>query len=144
MLASISDIQNFLGDDKIIVTDANSNKAGIEADRLIRGQLAGVFTPLTLSTWVDPETTPELIRGISGRLCAAFIYRATYSEEQEAVPEYAQVLYNEALMMLSDIKEGTLTVIDPGFEPIDSSGSILSFWPDNTTSPAFTMDQTFA
>jgi len=144
MFASNADIQNFLGDDKIIVTDALAAKPNIEAERLIRGQLAGLFTPLTMSGWNSPENTPELIRGIAGRLAAAFIYRATYSEEGTDVPEYAQVLYNEAIQMLMDIKDGTLTVVDGGGDPIDSSGGLLSFFPDNTTTPAFTMDQVFS
>jgi len=144
MFASISDIQNFLGDDKIIVTDANSSKANIEAERLIRGQLTGVFTTLTMSGWTSPDNTPDLIRGIAGRLAAAFIYRATYSEEQVEVPAYAQMLYNEAIAMLADIVDGTLTVVDDGGDPIDNTGGILSFFPDDTTTPTFSMGQTFA
>lgn len=144
--ASNSDIEAWfsVNGDKIDINDANSSKAKIEADRLIRGMLAGVFTALTMSGWTTPETTPEQIRGISGRLCAAYIYRGIYSEEQEAVPEYAQTLYNEAIAMLNDIKTGNLVVVDPGVNPVEGNTGILSFWPDDTTTPKFTMDQEFA
>lgn len=144
MLASLSDIQSWLGDDKIIVTDAMAIKPELEAERLIRGQLAGVFTALTMTSWAAPDDTPELIRGIAGRLTAAFIYRSTYSEEQAEVPEYAQNLYNEAISLLKDIKSGAIVVLDPDNEPVGESGDILSFWPDDTTTPKFTMDQEFA
>lgn len=141
MFAADSDIQTFLGEDKIRVTDANSRKVKVEADRLIRGQLAGVFTLVTLASWSSPETTPELIRGISGRLCAAFLYREIYSEEQTEIPQYAQELYNEAIQMLLDIKTGNLTVIGVDDGEVPSSAGILSFW---STVPVFTMDQTFS
>lgn len=144
MLASNADIQNFLGDDKISVGDVNAAKPNIEAERLIKGQLSGIFTALTLSSWNSPENTPEQVRGIAGRLAAAFLYRGMYSEEQEAVPEYAQLLYNEAIMLLQDIKTGNLSVLDEDNVPIDSSGSILGFWPNNSTVPVFSMDQKFS
>lgn len=142
MFASNSDIQSWLGEDKIEVTDGLSRKAKVDADRLIRGQLAGVFTLVTLSSWATPDDTPELIRGISGRLSAAFIYRELYSEETTTIPQYAQELYNEAIQMLLDIKTGNLVVIgvDESTE-VPSSAGMLSFWP---TAPVFTMDQTFS
>jgi hypothetical protein len=145
MFASKLDIQAWLQSDKITVDDANSNKPNIEAERLIKGQLSGLFAPVTLSSWADPTTTPETIRSIAGRLTAAFMYRTIYSEESDTIPEYAQSLYNEAIGMLQDIKSGSLVVLDDTDTPVDTSGSnILSFWPDNTTLPVFTMDQTFA
>jgi|ERR1041385_4727121 hypothetical protein len=143
--ASNSDIQTWFGDDKITVSDALSFKAKIEADRLIRGQLAGVFTALTISSWTSPGNTPELIRSIAGRLAAAYIYEAIYSEEQTALPEYAQKLYNDAIQMLQDIKTGNLIVVGADNNPIEeSAGGFLSFWPDDTTSPKFTMDMEFS
>src|ERR1043166_4197967 len=109
--ASNTDIQNAFGEDKIEVTDALAAKAKIESDRLIRGQLASVFTPLVLFSWTSPGLTPEIIRSISGRLCAAFIYRSIYSEEKVQVPQYAQELYNEAMADLQGIKNGSIVVI---------------------------------
>jgi len=144
--ASNQDVQSWLGQDKIDVTDQNASKVKIDADRLIRGYLTGVFTPVTIAGWTTPDNTPEMIRGIAGRLSAAFLYRSIYSEEQEAIPEYAQELYNEAIALLEAIKTGNIVVIDPiTGGPVDSSaGGQLEFFPDGTTVPVFTMDQVFS
>lgn len=144
MFASNSDIQSWLGEDKLPVTDAISRKAKVDADRLIRGQLAGVFTLVTLASWDTPEHTPEIIRGISGRICAAYIYKEVYSEETTRIPQYAQDLYDTAISMLQDIKTGNLIVIgvDPVTE-VPSTAGILSFFPDDSK-PKFTMDMEFS
>lgn len=145
MFASISDIQTWPREDRIDVNAVNSEKPAIEADRLIRAQLAGVFTPVVVATWVDPSTTPELIRSISGRLAAAYLIRNLYSEEGNAVPEYATELYVEGVGMLAAIRSGNLTVVDGAGVPITEATSDISFWPNDTTDgPYFTMNQQFA
>lgn len=147
LLASLNDVNGWLTEDKLEATGANSAQAQIEAWRLIRGQLASSFTPVTLAGWVDPNSTPDLIRGIAGRLIAAYIYRAVYSEESDTVvPAYAQLLYNEAISMLADIRAGNLTVVDVNGNPIAGGAGFTNtdFYPNNsTTPPYFTMDQIF-
>lgn len=145
MFASNTDIQAWLQNDKISVDDALAGKSNIEAMRTIKGQLAGIFAPVTIASWDSPDHTPSVIRGVAGRLAAAFIYRKIYSEEDNAIPVYAQELYNEAIGMLQDIRLGSLIVTDATEVPVDTTGStLLSFWPNDTTLPAFTMDQEFA
>lgn len=144
MFASKTDIQAWLQNDKITVDDANSAKPNIEATRTVKGQLAGIFSPVTISSWATPATTPDIIRGIAGRLAAAYMYRSIYSEEDTSIPEYAQELYNEAISMLQEIRLGSIIVTDATEEPVDTTGStLLGFWP-NDDSPVFTMDQEFA
>lgn len=145
MFASLTDIQAWLGNNKITVDDAMSAKPNIEATRIIKGQLAGVFTPSMMLTWADPDNTPELIRSIAGRLTAAYIYKQLYSEETTEIPPYAQDLYNQAIAMLADIRSGAIVVLDVDDEPVTADGvNVLGFWPNDTTVPAFTMDQEFA
>ena len=144
MFADNTDIQAWLESSKITVDDANSQKPNIEAERLIKGQLTGVFEPVVISSWADPASTPELIRSIAGRLAAAYMYYAIYSEESDAISPYAQWLYNGAIAMLTDVRTGALIVTDDSEEPIDVSGAeLLSFWPSDNA-PKFTMDQEFA
>lgn len=145
MYASISDIQTWPREDRIDVNVVNSVKPGIEADRLIRAQLAGVFASTVSATWVDPDTTPETVRSIAGRLTAAYLIRNLYSEEGNAIPEYATELYVEAVQMLADIRRGTLTVVDATGAPVNPVSSDISFWPDDSTDgPYFTMAQQFS
>jgi len=147
VFASETDIQAWLAPDKIQVDDANSEKANIEATRIIKGQLVGFFEPLVMESWVDPDHTPEVIRGIAGRLTAAFMHAAIYSEESDReISAYSQWLYSEALIMIAQVEAGTLVVTDDDGNPIDTTGSgLLSFFPDDTaTAPAFTVEQFFA
>lgn len=142
-LASLDDVNSFLPTDKIEATEGNeeTDRALLDSERLIRGHLAGVFSPTELASWADPATTPELIRAIAGRLTAAFFYRLRYSEDTFQVPEYAQTLYQEAMDLLMQIKTGDVELeeVTEGTQ-IQVPGSSF-FWPNDTTSPPkFTMD----
>ena len=147
LFASLTDIQAWIQSDKIVVDDANSEKANLSATRIIKGQLVGFFEPLVMESWGDPEHTPELIREIAGRLAAAFMHAVIYSEESDReISAYSQWLYQECMSMLNDIEAGTLVVIDEDGLPIDTTGSgLLSFFPDDTAPvPSFTVEQFFA
>lgn len=146
MFASRTDIQSWLRPDKFQVDDANSEKSNIDATRIIKGQLAGFFAPIVIASWADPANTPGLIRGIAGRLTAAFMHAGVYSEESDReISAYSQWLYDGAMALLAQIIAGTLTVTDDDGNPIDTTGGgLLSFFPDDTTVPQFTMDKYFA
>lgn len=142
-LASNLDIQAWLAEDKIVVSDALAAKPNIDARRTILGQLSGVFTAVTLHSWDTPDNTPTQIRGIAGKLAAAQIYGVRYSGETTDRPEYAQWLYDSAIAELQQIRLGNITVTDDNDEPIANDASVLSFFPDDSVTPAFTMDQAF-
>lgn len=147
ILADLEDVNGFLPD-LIEMNDGSDRQYQIDAQRVIKSQLAGMFTPLVLTGWDTPAHTPELIRGIAGRLIAAKFYSIQFSQETTEVPRFAQNLYNEAISMLADIKRGTLIVVDSNNEPIDSGGTLdLSsddlFPNDAATGPVFTMAQEF-
>lgn len=145
MFASKTDIQAWLQSDKILVDDANSEKPNIEATRIVKGQLAGMFSPVVIASWADPDSTPEIIRSVTGRLTAAFMHAVVYSEESDReISAYSQWLYDGAMAILSQILAGTITVVDGGGNPIDTTGEgLLSFFPDDTTTPMFTIGQIF-
>lgn len=144
MLVSITDVQSWLGEDKITVDDANMQKPAIDAERLIRSQLSGLFTTVIMAGWDSPANTPDIIRSIAGRLTAAYLYRTLYSQESLSVPPYATELYMESLGMLSDIKQGNLIVVDSGGVPIVTTGAnLLSFAPADNN-PMFTIAQLFS
>lgn len=147
LLASLSDINTWLPDDKLEANDANSNKLQIEAWRLIRGQLASSFLPTTLASWTTPETTPDQVRSVAGKLIAAYLYRQVYAEETTDIPKYAQQLYNEAVAELIQMRTGAIIVLDVDDNPIEinqQSMSSADFFPNNSTDgPYFTMSQVF-
>jgi hypothetical protein len=145
-LADVHDINAFLPTDKIAATEGNeeTDRTLLDAERLIRGHLAGVYEPATLATWSDPDNTPELIRSIAGRLAAAFFYRMRYAVDLADVPEYAQTLYNEAMMLIDNLKTGNVTLEEVTVDVTDVPNRAF-FWPnDDTPTPAaFRMDMEF-
>jgi len=146
-LASLDDIRTHLAEDKLDVDDATAAPFQVDVERIIKAYLTGVFTATQFQTWDDPGTTPPLISSIAGRLIAAFIYREAYSEDESAVPPYAQLLYNEAIGMLKDIRRGGMVVLDANDVEITSTEGLSSadFWPnDKAPGPKFSMDREFA
>ena len=148
LLASLQDINGWLADDKIEANDANTNQLQIDAWRTIRGQLASSFLPTILVTWTTPATTPDQIRGIAGRLIAAWLYKRSYSEEFDKVPQYAQDLYTSAIGDLAGIRSGMITVVGVDGNPIGINQEGLTvddFYPNDSATPSyFTMDAKFS
>jgi Bacteriophage Mu, Gp36 len=107
-----ADVQVHLPIDKLKIEELPDDlaKCKEDAERIIRGYLAGVFEPATLASWIDPDSTPVVIRAIAGRLTAALIYRTRYSEDSLDDPEYAQNKYNEAMDMLMKVINGQIVL----------------------------------
>jgi hypothetical protein len=146
-LASLDDVRKWLPNDKLPVDDVNTTGFEIEATRIIKSSLSGVFSANTLHGWDEPENTPSIIRSIAGELIAAYMYRDAYSEDDTTVPEYAQTLYNEAISLMKEVRDGTLTVLDPNDQPIEANvlaATVDDFYPnDSTPGPYFKMDMEF-
>lgn len=135
--ASLTDVNKHYPDDKFIVGDADITSPGIYADRLIRARLGGIVDVDIIATWVDPDSTPEIIREVSGLLVAAKLYAESAAEDEADGSAYAQSLYDEAIRILDEIREGVSVIIGVDQLPIDTTSIEGSFWPDNTTQPSF-------
>lgn len=150
ILASLEDINTHLPADKSRMQDSDDDSLQIDAARYIRSLLAGFFSATTLSQWNTPANTPELIRGVAGRIIAAKYYAKLYSEDVDEVSKYAQGLYNEANKIIDAIRTGSMVVLDTNDNPIPTEGGIslesIDFWPNDSTTPGpfFTMDKEFA
>ncbi len=149
ILASLDDINTHLPDDKAKMLDSEDNQLQVDVARYIRSLLSGFVSASTLVSWADPVNTPELIRGIAGRLIASKYYSTLYSEDISGGSEFAQSLYNEANMMIDDIRIGRRVILDINDIPIPLEGVIsldsVDFWPnDSTDGPYFTMAKVFS
>lgn len=146
ILADLDDINTHLPEDKISGDDDNTDKLQIDAARFVRAMLAGFVPITTLALWTTPADTPEIIRGIAGKMIAAKYYSIRYAEDSD-ISDYAQALYNEAVASINMIRNGELVIIGTDGEELTTVGTSLEsddFWPNNTASPPkFTMDQTF-
>lgn len=134
-----ADVQTHLPVDKLRVESIPDDVAWVmlDSERVIRGYLADVIDTAVLASWDTPETTPEVIRAIAGRLSAALIYRTRYSENSLTDPQFAQRKYDEAMAMLMDIINGEITLPDV---VIGTDFSDEWFEPNNNSDPPkFTM-----
>ena len=141
-LVDDADVQVHLPFDKLKVEEIPDDLAQckLDTERIIRGTLAGVVDSAVLATWTTPETTPEQIRAIGGRLTAALIYRTRYSEDSLDDPMFAQVKYNEAMGMLEKVATGAIEIEGVESTQFDN----LYFEPNNNTAdPFFVMGAQF-
>lgn len=131
-LVDDADVQVHLPADTLKVEGVPDDRAKVylDAERIVRGYLAGVIDSAVLASWTTPSDTPEIIRAITGRFAAAEIYRLRFGQGSTRDPEYAQNKYKEAMDLLNSIIGGQIDV--PGviegtgfdntwFEPTDAS-----------------------
>lgn len=142
LLASLEDIKGQLPDHAKGIQDNEDADLQIDAQRLIRGQLSTVYDASVIVSWSDPDSTPQLIRAIAARFIAARYYAEKFAGESDAIPDYPQLLYNEAVSMLTQIRTGDLVVTDDSGVIIGTtvSAGATDFWPNDTTDgPYFKM-----
>lgn len=148
-LATLDDVNMHLPTDKLEMQVPTLTLLGVDAERIIRGMLARVYSPATIAGWTDPTVpyndpgyVPELIRAIAGRFIAAFWYRERYSEDSLDDPQYAQTKYNEAMALLNQIISGAIILWDVAEDPeTDNSLTSADFWPNDTDiGPMFSVD----
>lgn len=147
ILASLADINTYLPPN---VQISNTVDLGLQVDaqRLIRGQLANSYSAATLIGWTTPDTTPELIRAVAGMLIASKFYARLLSQEDvDGIPGYALNLYNQAIATLIGIRSGTIILTDSDGNPIvsidtgpDPQGDMSPNDAD-TSGPQFTMSR---
>jgi hypothetical protein len=137
-LASLEDINLHLPEDKTAVDTSEYEEYQLDAERIVRGTLAGVIDRTVLASWLTPDDTPGLIRGIVGRLVAAFTYRKQYSEDSLEDPEFAQNKYNEAMAYLEAIVDGKMVLEEVETVGV-ASGHVAStdYFPNNRTEGPF-------
>ena|SRR6266566_6334867 len=145
--ATLDDVNMHLPADKLEMKQPTLGLVGVDAERIIRGYLANVYTAVTLAGWTDPTETdptspgyvPRLIKAIAGRFIAAFYYRERYSEDSLDDSQYAQIKYNEAMALINGIIAGTITLDDVIEEPNTGEGySAEDFYPNRAdVDPAF-------
>lgn len=92
--------------------------------------LARINTVYDTTTWLDPTSTPALIRVIITKMYAGWIYDRAYSENQADANPYAAMLKENAGMLLQGVIDGTIEI--PGVTPASSPNP--SFYPNDASS----------
>lgn len=148
ILATNEDINAWLpsdessGNNQIIADDTNTSSIQVGVSRFVKSYLSQGFDASVMATWVDPTTTPDIVREASSLLIASQLYFNQTSASTTEINErhYAQILWDRALLMLQQILSGVLVV--PGVDP--SSSFIVDFWPQDDTDMAFSKAMTFS
>ena len=109
-LCDENDINRFLDGNKVSVSNTDDVDEIRDAEAIIRASLSGVIDSSVMALWLTPSATPEIIRSIAGRLCAAMRYAKLVSEDSEQLSSFAQSLYDQAMSMLAKIQNGTLII----------------------------------
>lgn len=148
ILASLDDINANLPSDSevptVVATDDNTALIQISVARIVRGCLSRVLDPITLASWGTPETTPDTIREIAGKLIASQLYFNKTAEQSTVIEDnsFAQRRYDEAIALLNQIIAGTIVI--PNIPVISTEGLTLDDgFPIDDTDRAFTMGQLF-
>ena len=146
ILASYDDINVHLpGNLKCDNTTAGIAAVELDVVRVVRGYLAGTFSASILYGWDAPATTPDIIRGVAGRLAAALLYSRTMAQGVPDNHGFSQAKYNEGMRMLGEIRAGKILVYD--IDETQIGGSTFSnadFYPNAAAGdPKFSMDSEF-
>jgi hypothetical protein len=146
--ADATDANRWLDGTTISVSSGDMALEEDSAERIIRGFLAGKVNSVELNSWVDPTSTPEMIREIAGQFVAAFRYRRLYSENVTEASDitYGQRMYDEAMAKLLGIASGEIQLADipsPSLMNSDSELTGAHFYPNDLTQGT-TQDRRFS
>lgn len=142
-----ADVNYWLENTKLTVADPLD--AGVEAfaTSKVIGRLAGAFET---TTWVDPSTTPQLVKQLIAMLYAAATYRKSYSEDLEGDGvglNWAEWLEQSVEGYLNMVFTGEITLTDPEIDITGTNVGLPSFYPTDLSSvtepPKFTMGAKF-
>lgn len=144
ILASLDDINAELpatgSNTTVVADDDNTSLLQISIARVVRGYLSRVIDTATLVLWASPETTPELVRTIAGKLIAAQLFFNETAKSSLTIEDnsFAQKRYDEAIALLNDIISGEIILEDIVINPVEDL-TTLDFFPTDATDRAFRM-----
>lgn len=141
IMASLNDINANLDGEVVEATASNTDLIQISVARVIRGFLAQIVDPTIMVTWTTPETTPDIIREVAGKMIAAQLYynETAKSTTTVAPTHYAQILYNQAMELLNQIVQGEVVIGGIPTTPLESVELGLDYFPIDDTDRAFSM-----
>ena len=147
ILATVDDInaslpsEDFDGSGAVVVaTGENTALLQISVARVVRGFLSGVVPQETLMSWSEPDLTPPIVTEAAAKMIAAqlFMQRVTRTTALIDDRHYAQILYDQAMAILTGIKDGLISIGDEVVVVGDSLG-LFDFHPIDDTDRAFGM-----
>lgn len=147
---TIEDVQAWLETSKLSITSLD-----IELEQQITAETLGALQaayPSEVTSWVDANTTPVIVKKIIAMQIAGWMYLRAYSESDED-GLYGDKLLEKAAVLLAAIVEGITDIVEvpgapivgqPLFFPTDTSSANVATR-DNPSDgpPRFSMAQVF-
>lgn len=145
-----TDVQPWFETTKMAISSLDADRES-QISSQVFGRLALVF-PTEVLTWIDTNTTPQLVKSIISMLYAGWLYDTTYSENPDD-NGYADRLRANAQTLIDGIVEGTTILTDvpsapdvsaPEFFPTDASTAACPTDDNPSDGPMkFTMGKVF-
>lgn len=123
---TVDDVRGWVESSKLNITALDLNfLPQIETEVLAR--LGTVYDTVG---WVDSTSTPSLVKVIITKMYAGWLYDKYYSENQAERNEYAQMLKDNAELLMTGLLDGTIEI--PGTPATTNQGP--SFYPNDISS----------
>jgi len=111
---------------------------------LIQAEVLGnVASVADTSAWLDPDTTPLLVKTLLSKFYVAWLIDRQYSEDED-LSAYAALLRTTAQTLLDDITTSEIDI--PGVTPAGGGDGLPSSYPTDTDpeeGPYFRMNAVF-
>ena len=148
-LIDVGDVQSWFTEDRLQLEfeDELPEEVNVSLETLAR-----LSTRYDVDTWVDPDTTPALVKSVISAQVAAIRYRKQYADQLATSEEgnYADWLENWAMTNLDGIIDGTIPLLDIVTDEelvIAQESASASFYPTDAEidgdAAKFTMDMSW-
>lgn len=106
-------------------------------EELIKGEVFGKLNRrYVITSWVDGDTTPELVIQVMGMLAAAWHIRKVASEE-DGLTSYAEQLERRAYAICDGILDGDILLTDQTDNADTIIGGSADFFPTNASTDLY-------
>jgi hypothetical protein len=146
----IGDAQAWAESTKLNITVLDSGLVD-QVETQVLARLTPAF-PDIVSTWTSSVNTPAIVKTVIAMFYVAWFYDRQYSEEQEALNDYAVLLRAQAESLIAGIIDGSIDIpnVDPpalggpDYYPNDLSSSLSPTTRDRSLGDAkFSMNQIY-
>lgn len=148
---TIQEVKGWLETTKFPITNLDTDLL----DQLEFEVLGRVGSTYDTTLWIDEASTPRLVRVAIAKMYAGWLYHRAYSEEEGTTNAHAQLLWDNAELLITGIIGGAIDLPDalpqpesgtggPSFYPNDASSAEPASWDDGSLGPnKFSMGQVF-
>lgn len=124
----VSDCQAWAEKTKLPISNLEPDLVS-QVEGQVLDRLSGGFDT---STWLDPTTTPAIIKSVISMFYISWVYDRQYSEENQQLNDYAVLLRAQAESLMIGILDGSTaipglpvpTTAGPAFYPTDASSAL--------------------